>query len=238
MLHIGCHLSAAKGFRHMGEEALGLGADTIQFFTRNPRGSKAKAIDQNDAAALLQLTRDNNFAPLLGHAPYTLNPCSPDPGVREFAYMVMQDDLARMEFLPGSYYNFHPGSHLGQGVEAGIDQIVRLLNQILQPEQNTLVLLELMAGKGTEIGRNFAEIKAIIDRVVISDKLGVCLDTCHVFCAGYDIVNDLNGVLEQFDQIIGLERLKAVHLNDSMHPLGSNKDRHAAIGKGAIGCRL
>jgi len=235
MLNIGCHLSAAKGFLHMGQEALSLGANTFQFFTRNPRGSKAKAMDEADAAALTALCRENEFAPVLAHAPYTLNPCSSDLRVREFALMVMADDLARMEYLPHNLYNFHPGSHQGQGVEAGIDMIVQILNQVLSTEQNTTVLLECMAGKGSEIGTSFIEIKQILDRVNLIEKMGVCLDTCHVYSAGYDIVNNLDGVLADFDTVVGLNYLKAIHLNDSMYPLGSSKDRHARIGQGTIG---
>ncbi|MEN6350174.1 MAG: deoxyribonuclease IV [Syntrophomonas sp.] len=235
MLNIGCHLSAAKGYLHMGEEALSIRANTFQFFTRNPRGSKAKQIDKKDVEALLGFMKEHQFAPILGHAPYTLNPCSADPRVQEFAQMVMADDLARMEYLPNNYYNFHPGSHGGQGVEAGIDLIVGLLNKVLQPEQSTLVLLETMSGKGTELGRSFAEIDRIMQRVELKEKLGVCLDTCHIYCAGYDIVNDLDGVLEEFDQVIGLSKLKAIHLNDSANPFASKKDRHAGIGQGIMG---
>lgn len=235
MLNIGCHLSSSKGYLHMGQEALSLGANTFQFFTRNPRGSKAKAMDAGDAAALVAFMEENRFSPVLGHAPYTLNPCSSDPRVREFAYLVMQDDLARMEYLPNNLYNFHPGSHSGQGAEAGIDLIVQMLNEVLAPGQTTTVLLECMAGKGSEIGSSFAEIKQIISRTKPTEKLGVCLDTCHVYCAGYDIVHNLNGVLEEFDQVIGLGYLKAIHLNDSITPLGSRKDRHARIGEGMIG---
>jgi len=235
MLNIGCHLSTSKGYRHMGQEALAIGANTFQFFTRNPRGSKAKKIDEKDVAALLELASANNFATLLGHAPYTLNACSADPGLREFAGAIMAEDLANLEYLPGNFYNFHPGSHVGQGVSVGIDFIVAMLNKILRPEQRTTVLLETMAGKGSEVGSNFEELRAIIDRVELQDKLGVCLDTCHVFDAGYDIVNDLDGVLEQFDKVIGLARLRAIHLNDSLNPIASHKDRHACIGQGYIG---
>lgn len=235
MLKIGCHLSTSKGYRHMGEQALSIGANTFQFFTRNPRGSKAKAIDEKDASALLALAAEHNFAPILGHAPYTLNPCSNDPKVREFAHMVMTDDLDRMEYLPNNLYNFHPGSHSGQGVEAGIDWIVQILNEILRPEQTTTVLLETMAGKGSEIGKSFEEINLILSRIELSEKVGVCMDTCHVYAAGYDLVKDLDGVLEQFDRIIGINRLKAIHLNDSMNTFESHKDRHAQIGKGLIG---
>lgn len=235
MLHIGCHLSASKGYKHMGEEALRLGANTFQFFTRNPRGSKAKKMDKKDAAALLTIAQEHQFAPLLGHAPYTLNACAADPHIREFAWMVISEDLALMEYLPNNLYNFHPGSHVGQGVEAGIDLIVQLLNRSLRPEQTTLVLLETMSGKGSEVGKSFDELQQILQRVDLLEKMGVCLDTCHVYSAGYDIVNDLDGVLEQFDKTIGLEKLKAVHLNDSLTPFASFKDRHAKIGQGSIG---
>ncbi|MDD3022580.1 MAG: deoxyribonuclease IV [Syntrophomonadaceae bacterium] len=235
MLNIGCHLSASKGFKHMGEEALSVGANTFQFFTRNPRGSKAKKIDENDVSALMTLAQEYKFAPLLGHAPYTLNPCSSDPKVREFANMVMMDDLARMEHLPNNLYNFHPGSHSGQGVQNGINLIVEILNKILRSDQTTLVLLETMSGKGSEIGKTFEEIALILSRIELIEKIGVCMDTCHVYSAGYDIVTDLDGVLEQFNKIIGLKKLKAIHLNDSLNPLGSHKDRHAEIGKGSIG---
>lgn len=235
MLHIGCHLSAAKGFEHMGKEALSIGADTFQFFTRNPRGGKAKALDPADAQALRDLIGAHDFAPVLAHAPYTLNACSADAQLREFAARTMADDLARMEYLPGNLYNFHPGSHVGQGAAAGVEAIAGMLNRILAPGQRTTVLLETMAGKGSEVGRTFEELRAILDRVQLSDQMGVCLDTCHVFDAGYDIVNGLSDVLREFDRIIGLDRLKAVHLNDSMNPLGSHKDRHAKIGEGHIG---
>lgn len=235
MLNIGCHLSASKGYLHMGKEALSIGANTFQFFTRNPRGSKAKQMDPQDAAALVELAREHNFAPILGHAPYTLNPCSPDPHVREFALMVMTDDLARMEYLPGNLYNFHPGSHGGQELVTGINHIVELLNKVLKDEQTTIVLLEAMAGKGSEVGSSFDELLLILDRVDLTEKMGVCLDTCHIYAAGYDIVNNLDGVLEEFDKKIGLIRLKAVHLNDSLTPYASRKDRHAKIGEGSIG---
>lgn len=235
MFYIGCHLSSAKGYRHMGEEALKIGASTFQFFTRNPRGSRAKKMDPGDARALVDLTREHSFGPLIAHAPYTLNPCAADPHVREFARMVIAEDLANLEYLPGVLYNFHPGNHVGQGAETGIELIAQLLNVTLRPEQNTLVLLETMSGKGTEVGSTFEEIAAILDRVKLQEKMGVCLDTCHIYAAGYDIVNDLEEVLEAFDKIIGLSRLKAIHLNDSLHPLASRKDRHANIGQGTIG---
>lgn len=234
MLNIGCHLSSAKGYKHMGNEALSIGANTFQFFTRNPRGSKAKQMDPVDAAALMTLAKQHNFAPLLAHAPYTLNPCSADPHVREFARMVFSEDLQNMEYLPGNLYTFHPGSHVGQGVETGIALIIELLNVVLKPKQNTLVLLETMSGKGSEIG-SFDEINQILARVELSDKMGVCLDTCHIYSAGHDIVNNLDKVLEVFDKKIGLQRLKAVHLNDSLSPYSSHKDRHAKIGQGSIG---
>jgi len=235
MLNIGCHLSTSKGFKHMGEEALSLGANTFQFFSRNPRGGAVKKMDAKDAAALMALAAEHRFAPLLGHAPYTLNACASDPHIRDFAHMVIKDDLANMEYLPNNLYTFHPGSHVGQGVETGIDLIVELLNQALRPEQTTLVLLEMMSGKGSEVGSSFEEISQILNRVNLSDKMGVCMDTCHIYSAGYDIVNDLDGVLIQFDKIIGLEKLKAIHLNDSLNPYGSHKDRHAKIGQGSIG---
>ncbi len=235
MIHIGCHLSSAKGYMNMGREALSIGADTLAFFTRNPRGGKAKDIDCEDAADFLELTKENNFGKLVAHAPYTLNPCSAEARVREFAYMIMADDLNRMEYIPGNYYNFHPGSHVGQGSNAGIEMTARLLNRVLRPEQTTTVLLETMAGKGSEIGRNFEELKKIIDGVELKEKMGVCLDTCHVWDGGYDIAGNLDRILDEFNSVIGIERLKALHVNDSMNPLGSHKDRHARIGEGWIG---
>ncbi len=235
MLHIGCHLSSSKGYKHMGEEALSIGANTFQFFTRNPRGSKAKKMDVQDAQALVDLTRQRNFAPIIGHAPYTLNPCAADLHVREFAHMVMAEDLANLEYLPGVLYNFHPGNHVGQGVETGIELVAELLNASLRPQQHTLMLLETMSGKGTEVGSSFEEIAAILDRVELQDKTGVCLDTCHIYAAGYDIVDHLDDVLESFDKTIGLSRLMAVHLNDSLTPFASRKDRHTNIGQGTIG---
>lgn len=235
MLKIGCHLSSSKGFLHMGKEASSIGGNTFQFFTRNPRGSKAKAIDPADAKALCAYMEQEQFGVILAHAPYTLNACSDKAETREFAWMTMWDDLQRMEYTPGNLYNFHPGSHVGQGAEKGIEYICQMLNDILKPEQTTTVLLETMAGKGTEVGRSFEELKAIIDGVELKDHMGVCLDTCHVYDAGYDIVNHLDGVLEEFDQIIGLERLKAIHLNDSKNPFASHKDRHEKIGEGSIG---
>ena len=235
MFTIGCHLSASGGFLAMGQTALQLGANTFQFFTRNPRGSKAKAIDPQDVAAFLALAQVHGFGTLLAHAPYTVNPCSKDEHTREFARMTLSDDLLRMEQLPGNLYNFHPGSHTGQGVEAGIAQIADTLNEILRPEQHTTVLLETMSGKGTEVGSRFEELREILDRVTLSDHMGVCLDTCHVSDAGYDIAGDPDGVLTAFDRVVGLDRLKAVHINDSMHPTGAHKDRHAKIGTGCLG---
>ena len=235
MLNIGCHLSTTKGFENMGKEILEAGGNTFQFFTRNPRGGKAKDIDEKDIERLLEIVKKNNFAKLLAHAPYTLNPCSADEKTRNFAKEMMKDDLRRMEYLPNNLYNFHPGSHVKQGVEVGINYIVELLNSVIKPEQTTKILLETMAGKGTEIGRTFEEIAEIIDKVQLKDHIGVCLDTCHVYDAGYDIVNDLDGVLEEFDKIIGLEKLYAVHLNDSKNPFNSHKDRHETIGEGTIG---
>ena len=235
MLNIGCHLSVSKGFKNMGKEALSINANTFQFFTRNPRGGKAKDLDEKDIEAFLQLAKENKFAKLLAHAPYTLNGCSADENTRKFATEMMADDLVRMEYLPHNLYNFHPGSHVKQGVDTGIDYIVQMLNTVLKPEQTTTVLLETMAGKGTEIGRSFEEIAQIIERVELKDHLGVCLDTCHVYDAGYDIVNDLDNVLEEFDRIIGLDRLKAIHLNDSKNPFNSHKDRHEKIGEGSLG---
>ncbi len=235
MLNIGCHLSSSKGFLAMGKTALEIGANTFQFFTRNPRGSKAKALDKQDIKALCNLMANNNFAPIVAHAPYTLNACSADPKTREFAMQAMEDDLKRMEYLPNNYYNFHPGSHVGQGASEGIRLISNQLNTLLKPDQTTTVLLETMAGKGTEVGRSFEELKGILEQVSLTDKMGVCLDTCHIFDGGYDITNQLEDVLEQFDKTIGLNKLKAIHLNDSKNPLGSHKDRHEKIGKGYIG---
>ena len=235
MLRIGCHLSTSKGFFAMGKTACAIGANTFAFFTRNPRGGAAKAIDPADAAALRELMAANDFGTLVAHAPYTLNPCSDKPHAREFARECMADDLVRMEAVPHSYYNFHPGSHVKQGAEPGIELIAGLLNEVLRPEQTTTVLLETMAGKGTEVGRAFEELAAIIERVDLSDHLGVCLDTCHVHDGGYDIVNDLDGVLDEFDRVVGIERLRAVHLNDSKNPCGAHKDRHERIGEGHIG---
>lgn len=235
MFYIGCHLSSSNGFLAMGETALSIGATTFQFFTRNPRGSKAKTIDPADAAAFRALWVEKGYGVVVAHAPYTINPCSKDERTREFALQTLADDLQRMEYIPGNLYNFHPGSHTGQGVETGIAQIAETLNAILTPEQHTTVLLETMAGKGTEIGGRFEELREIIDRVELSDKMGVCLDTCHVSDGGYDIAGDPDGVLTEFDKVIGLHRLKALHINDSLNPVGARKDRHARIGEGYLG---
>lgn len=235
MLHIGCHLSSSKGYAHMGKEALSIGADTFQFFTRNPRGGSAKPLNVPDMEALDALMTEHGFAKIIAHAPYTLNACAADANLRTFARETMADDLARLEHLPGNYYNFHPGSHVRQGAERGIALIAETLNAVLRPQQHTIVLLETMAGKGSEVGRSFEELRAILDRVELRDHVGVCLDTCHVWDGGYDIAENLDGVLAEFDRVLGIERLKAVHLNDSMNPLGAHKDRHARIGEGCIG---
>lgn len=235
VFYIGCHLSFAKGYESMGVQALEIGANAFQYFSRNPRGGAAKEFDKSDAGKLLDIAARNGFAPFLVHAPYTFNPCSADADLRDFARKAMCEDLLRQQNLPGSYYNFHPGSHVGQGAEKGISMIAELLNEILLPEQSCVVLLETMSGKGSEVGASFGEIAEIMERVKLNRKLGVCLDTCHVYSAGYDIVKNLDGVLEEFDSKIGLERLKAVHLNDSMTPFNSRKDRHAKIGEGTIG---
>lgn len=235
MLRIGCHLSSSKGYLAMGKDAVKINANTFQFFTRNPRGSKAKDLDPADIAAYLEFAGEHDICHILAHAPYTLNACSADLSVREFAKMTMEDDLKRLEHTPGNCYNFHPGSHVGQGAETGIRLISDLLNEILKPQQHTTVLLETMSGKGSEVGRCFEELREILDRVTLSDHMGVCLDTCHVWDGGYDIVNHLDEVIDRFDRIVGLNRLKAIHLNDSMNPLGAHKDRHARIGEGFIG---
>lgn len=235
MLVLGCHLSSSKGFAAMGETALSIDANTFQFFTRNPRGGKAKALDLADAARLAAMQQSGVIRPVVAHAPYTINPCSAEAQTREFALRTMADDLRRLESLPGNYYNFHPGSHVGQGLETGIALIAETLNNVLFPGQQTTVLLETMAGKGTEVGGRFDELREILDRVQQSDSMGVCLDTCHVHDAGYDIVHDLDGVLTQFDRVIGLSRLKALHINDSMNPCGAHKDRHEKLGQGRIG---
>lgn len=235
MLYIGCHLSASKGYMHMAKEAMSIGANTFQFFTRNPRGGSAKAIDEEDVKAFGEFMRENNWKYILAHAPYTLNACSDKSETRDFALRTMKDDLMRMEYTPNQMYNFHPGSHVGQGVEVGIDFIIEQLNECLWEDMTTTVLLETMAGKGSEIGRNFEELKTILDGVKLRDKMGVCLDTCHVYDGGYDIVNDLDGVLDEFDRVIGLDALKAIHMNDSKNPFESHKDRHEKIGEGSIG---
>ncbi len=235
MLTIGCHLSTSKGYLAMGETALSIGADTFAFFTRNPRGGNAKELDPDDVAALASLMAENGFGPLVAHAPYTYNPCSAKERAREFAFEAMREDLERMEALPGSLYNFHPGAHVGQGVDRGIELICEVLDSVMFEGQSTTVLLETMAGKGTEVGSRFEELARIIERSRFSDGIGVCLDTCHVHDAGYDIVHDLDGVLDEFDRVIGLERLRAVHVNDSKNPVGAHKDRHEVIGAGYIG---
>ena len=235
MLYIGNHTSSSKGYLAMGKQMLANGGNTFAFFTRNPRGGKAKEINPQDVQAFLQLEQENHFGKLVAHAPYIMNCCAAKENLREFAREVMADDLKRLELTPGNYYNFHPGSHVGQGAETGIAKIAEILNEVLTKEQSTTVLLETMSGKGSEVGRNFQELRQIIDQVELKEKLGVCLDTCHVWDGGYDIVNDLDGVFAEFDQIIGLDRLKAIHLNDSMNGLGSHKDRHARIGEGEIG---
>ena len=235
MLQIGCHLSASKGYLHMGREAVSIGANTFQFFTRNPRGGSAKAVDEKDVAAYHTFAAENGIGVILAHAPYTLNGCSADPAIRDFATRTMKDDLCRMEYLPGNLFNFHPGSHVGQGVDAGIEMIAAMLNAILWEDMHTTVLLETMAGKGSEVGGSFEELRAILDRVALSDRMGVCLDTCHVHDAGYDIAGDLDGVLTRFDKAVGLDKIRAVHINDSKNPLGARKDRHEKIGLGAIG---
>lgn len=235
MLTIGCHLSSSKGYAAMGREAVKIDANTFQFFTRNPRGTRAKAINEEDVEKFLAFAKERGIHRILAHAPYTLNACSADEGLRTLARLTMKDDLERMEYTPGNCYNFHPGSHVGQGAEAGIRYISDMLNQILRKEQTTTVLLETMSGKGSEVGREFEELREILDRVELKELMGVCLDTCHVWDGGYDIANDLDGVLNRFDHIIGLDRLKAIHLNDSLNPLGAHKDRHAKIGEGCIG---
>ena len=235
MLYLGCHLSSSGGFAAMGRTALTIGANTFQFFTRNPRGGQAKAIDPADAQALVQMQQAGQLGPIVAHAPYTINPCAAVPKTLDFARQTMKDDLARMEYLPGNFYNFHPGSHVGQGTEAGIRLIAETLDLAMTPEQSTTVLLETMAGKGTEIGGRFAELRAVIDRCKLPEKLGVCLDTCHVHDAGYDIVSQFEDVLAEFDRVLGLSRLRAIHLNDSKNPLGARKDRHECIGRGELG---
>ena len=235
MFIIGCHLSSSAGYLAMGKEAVRIGANDFQFFTRNPRGGAAKPLDLDDIRSFEEYRKENGIISVLAHAPYTMNACSKDAGLREFAKNTMADDISRLENIEGALYNFHPGSHVGQGEDVGIQYIADMLNSVLYPEQKTTILLETMAGKGSEIGRSFDEIRAIIDKVQLKEKLGVCLDTCHVFDGGYDIVYDLDGVLKKFDEIIGIHRLKAIHLNDSMNYLGCHKDRHAKIGEGGIG---
>lgn len=235
MRYIGCHLSVSDGFLAMGREAIRIGANTFAFFTRNPRGGRARALDPDDMAALAELLDEQAFGPLVAHAPYTLNPASKTEKTVNFAYLAFGEDLQRLEYLPGNYYNFHPGSHVGQGVDKGIQLVTQLLNDMLWPDMSTTVLLETMAGKGTELGRRFEELARIIDGVACNDHLGVCLDTCHLHEAGYPIATDLDGVLSEFDRIIGLERLHALHINDSKNPIGAAKDRHELLGKGTIG---
>ena len=235
MLHIGCHLSASKGYRHMGEEALSIGANTFQYFSRNPRGGGVKPFDEADAAALTALLAEHDFATPLTHAPYTLNPCAAAPATLDFARRALREDLQRLQFFPNAMYNLHPGSHVGQGVEAGVELIAASLNAAMFDGMTTTVLLETMAGKGSEVGGSFEELRAILERVERPERMGVCLDTCHVFDAGYDIVDSLDAVLDEFDRAVGLDRLRAIHLNDSKNPLGSRKDRHEKIGEGRIG---
>lgn len=235
MLNIGCHLSASKGYVNMAKETIAINGNTFQFFTRNPRGGQAKDINEEDVKKFLEIAEENSFAKILAHAPYTINICSADENTRRFGIDTMKDDLRRMEYTPYNLYNFHPGSHVSQGTEKGIELIIEALNEILTEEQTTTVLLETMAGKGSEVGRTFEEIKAIIDGVKLNHKLGVCLDTCHVYDAGYDIVNNLDEVINEFDRVIGLDRLKAIHINDSKNPFASHKDRHEKIGDGSIG---
>ncbi len=235
MLHIGCHLSIANGYEAMAEDALSIQADTFQFFTRNPRGGTAKELNIPDMTACQKLCRLHHFAPCLAHAPYTLNPCAADERIRNFALRTFAEDLKILENLPGNYYNFHPGCHVGQGTEAGIRLTADMLNRVLKPDLKTKILIETMSGKGSEIGKTFVELREIIAHTDCSDEIGICLDTCHVYSAGYDIVNELDKVIKEFDEILGLERLKAIHLNDSMYPFGSHQDRHAPIGKGTLG---
>lgn len=235
MLNIGAHLSASKGYVHMAKEAISIDANTFQFFTRNPRGGRAKETNIDDVKEFLEISKENEFAKILAHAPYTINICSADENTRKFGIETMKDDLEKMEYVPGNMYNFHPGSHVGQGTEKGIQLIIEALNSIIEEKYTTTILLETMAGKGSEIGRTFEEIKQVIDGVKLNHKLGVCLDTCHVYDAGYDIVNNLDGILDQFDKVIGIDRLKAIHINDSKNPFESHKDRHEKIGEGSIG---
>ncbi|QXM05627.1 deoxyribonuclease IV [Crassaminicella indica] len=235
MLNIGCHLSISKGFYKAVKEALSINANTFQFFTRNPRGGKAKELDLEDIKKSNELMEKNNFSFILAHAPYTMNLCSAKPDIREFGKNILKDDLERLKHIPNSLYNFHPGSHTGQGVKKGIEQIINALNEVIKEDIDTWILLETMSGKGTEVGKSLEELKQIIDGVKYNDKIGLCLDSCHLYSSGYDIVNNLDGVIEEIDNIIGLNRVKAFHLNDSKHELSSNKDRHELIGKGTIG---
>ena len=235
MLYIGAHVSSAGGFEKMGRTALAIGANTLQCFVRNPRGARAKTADPADLARLRSLLAEHRFGPIVAHAPYIMNPCSRDEGIRDLAERMMGEDLALMERLPGNYYNFHPGSHVGQGVEAGSRLIAEMLDRVLTPEQHTVVLLETMAGKGSEIGGRFEELRQILDQVALPEKVGVCMDTCHMSDGGYDIIGNLDAVLEEFDRVVGLDRLYAVHINDSLNPPGSRKDRHARIGEGTLG---
>lgn len=237
MLHIGCHLSVSKGYKNMAKDAVSIGADTFAFFTRNPRGGQSKPIDEKDIKAFLEESQKNNFVKLVAHAPYTMNPCSKDEKTRDFALRAMKEDLVKMEYTPNNYYNFHPGSHVGQGVKIGIELISDMLNKTLTKEQTTIVLLETMAGKGSEVGSKFEELKAIIDKVELKEKIGVCMDSCHLSDAGYDIIGDLDGVVKEFDEIIGIDYLKAMHINDSMNDFASHKDRHAPIGEGTLGLK-
>ena len=234
MFRIGCHISAAGGYLAMGKTAEALGANTFAFFTRNPRGGASKALDTDDVAAFLDFAKARDIGALVAHAPYTLNPCAEKDRVREFARQALREDLARMECTPGQCYNFHPGSHVGQGVTVGIEKITEILNESLFPGMRTTVLLETMAGKGSEVGGRFEELRAILDGTALSDKMGVCFDTCHVWDAGYDIVRDLDGVLTEFDRVVGLERIRAVHLNNSKNDIGSHKDRHEKIDEGFL----
>lgn len=235
MINIGCHLSISKGFESIAKDCLKIGANTFQFFTRNPRGGKAKELDSEDIEKFFKIKKENNFKKIVAHAPYTMNLCSSKEDVVNFSVRMMSEDLKRMEYIPGNLYNFHPGSHTGQGISAGIEKIIKALNNIMWKDMNTTVLLETMAGKGSEVGGKFEEIKKIIDGIELQDKVGVCLDTCHIYDAGYDIVNHLDSVIDEFDKVIGLNRLKAIHLNDSKNILGSRKDRHEKIGEGTIG---
>lgn len=235
MLRIGCHLSSSGGFLAMGKTAVSIGANTFQFFTRNPRGGAAKPLDLDDIAAYIDFAEQNDIKKIVAHAPYTLNACAEKENVRRFAFETMADDISRLEHIPGALYNFHPGSHVGQGIQTGIDKIAEVLNTVLFPEMKTTVLLETMAGKGSEVGGRFEELREIIDKTSLSEKVGICLDTCHIFDGGYDIVSDLDGVINEFDRIIGIEKLKAIHLNDSKNPFSSHKDRHEVIGGGSLG---